>query len=109
MSNIQVVESVETSKAFLWSLLACVGGITRFLATEINATHKKFTPKSFFTMLIANAFISGFTGLMGALVISRLTSDQTLHLVSAGVFGYLGPQGMELVVKYLQNRIPIQK
>jgi len=101
MSNrIEIVQAVE------WIALACTGGMVRYVSKRLESK-EKFAPLRDLLFILANGLISGFSGLMGALVVSTVTEDHVYHLVAAGVFGYYGTQGIERASVYLMNRFKV--
>lgn len=94
----------------LWSLMAGLGGVVRFVARTLqNSGQLEFTRQAiliYALKLFGNAVISGFCGLMGALAVSTLTADTTWHLVAAGVFGYLGIEGLEFLSQTVKRKFP---
>lgn len=84
-----VAEAPLYVKLFSWGVLAGMGGAVKFISVSLRSKDK-MTPQRFLLLLAANVFISGFSGLMGALVFSTLSPDRTWQLVAAGVGGYMG-------------------
>jgi hypothetical protein len=97
--------SVETNETETWALLAAAGGVARFLSTRIAPEAEPITKAKFAFLMIANILVSGFSGLMGALVASAMTEDATWHFVSAGVFGFLGAKGIEILSDKLNSKL----
>lgn len=92
------------AKIISWGFLASAGGAVKFIA----ATLKKGTFMSgrrFLFLLGANVLISGFSGLMGALVFSTFTADHTWQLIAAGVGGYLGTTLLDVIALTLTKKI----
>ncbi len=97
----------ETSgylQMFLFGLLASMGGATKFITVALKSK-EPMSMRRFFTLLAANVLVSGFSGLIGALWFSTLTPDRTLQLVAAGVFGYAGPQVLDILVLTMQRKV----
>lgn len=82
----------------IWVVLAMIGGIARYLDTYIKVGT---APKP--GILGANALVSGFSGYMVAQVALQVAPDWAL--VSAGVGGYLGTQGMDWLSEILKARL----
>jgi hypothetical protein len=76
-------------KLLSWGVLAGMGGAVKFISASLK-NRDALSPRRFLMLLAANVFISGFSGLMGALVFSTLSPDRTWQLVAAGVGGYMG-------------------
>jgi len=83
-------------KPYNWILLAGMGGAARFLSKHLQSK-KPIRPFSFIVALLANCFISGFTGPITALYVSTKTDDHTWTLIAAGVGGYLGIEVLNLI------------
>lgn len=83
-------------KPYNWILLAGMGGVVRFLSKHLQ-NKKPIKPLSFIVALLANCFISGFTGPIAALYVSTKTDDSTWTLIAAGIGGYLGIEVLNLI------------
>lgn len=97
---------LEVLRILEWLVLAGVGGAVRFVGERMKTSDPKFGSKDLL-LLIGNAFISGFSGLLGALLISTLTEDQVYHLIASGVFGYFGTAGIERIGNYVMNKFKV--
>lgn len=86
-----------------FGVLAGMGGATKFISTSLKST-EKMSNRRFLVLLIANVFISGFSGLMGALMFSTVSPDITLQSVAAGIFGYIGAQGLDIIALTMQKK-----
>lgn len=97
---------LEVTKVLEWAAIAGIGGVVRFVAermkSDVSLSRTKYA-----VLVVSNGFVSGFSGLMGALLISTLTHDHVLHLFAAGMFGYYGTQGVERLAKYMLSRFKI--
>jgi len=87
-----------------FGVLAGMGGATKFVSVALKS-REPMSMRRFGTLLAANVLVSGFSGLIGALWFSTLTPDRTLQLVAAGVFGYAGPQMLDLLVLTMQRKV----
>jgi len=94
------IHKMEIPPQFGWALLGIVGGIARVFGTWLNQDPK---PNNgiFFMSVIFNVFISGFTGYLGATLGDLVTQNEQWHIIFAGVFGYMGVNGLE----YLSNLV----
>ncbi len=91
------------AQVFYWTLLASVGGAAKYFVSSLKTPVRDM--RHFITLLLINVFISGFSGLMGALVVSTITTDVQWHLIASGIFGYLGTQGLDIIMLLLQKKI----
>jgi len=81
-----------------WVILAVMGGIARYLDSYLKSGD---APK--FGMLLAHAMISGFSGYMVAQVMLKFQPDWVL--IAAGIGGYLGTQGLDIITELLKKRL----
>ena len=95
----------EIDDVLIWALLASMGGVARFLSMLLNSDSPPISVRRISFMLGANVFVSGFSGLMGALMMSIVTPDANWHFVSAGVFGFLGAKGLEIIADKISKKI----
>jgi len=91
-------------KLATWGLLAGMGGAVKFISVTLK-NKDRMSPQRFLLLLSANVFISGFSGLMGALVFSTLSPDRTWQLVAAGVGGYLGTQLLDVLALAMSRKM----
>ena len=96
--------AADLAKYVLWALLAGAGGAVKFVSAALrnNAT---MSAKRFLALLTANVFISGFAGLIGALVFSLISPEPALQAIAAGIFGYLGTQGLDIIALTMSKKI----
>lgn len=80
----------------LWSLIAIVGGMARTLSAYIDGGQFRLS------ILIANGFVSGFSGYMFAETMQLVSADYAY--VAAGVGGYYGTQALDWIVDIVRNR-----
>lgn len=97
---------LDAIKIIEWLLFAGFGGAVRFVGERMKQQDPRFKGKDVVLML-GNAFISGFSGVLGALVISRVTEDYVYHLAAAGMFGYFGTAGIERLSNYVFNKFKV--
>ncbi len=91
-------------KVIWWGSLAGVGGAVKFISAALKDPSIMSSPR-FFILLGANVFISGFSGLMGALLFATISPDHNLQLIAAGIFGYLGTQGLDIVALTMSKKV----
>src|SRR4051794_30635398 len=92
------------AKVFAWAFLAGSGGAVKFVSASLKSK-TSMSPRRFLLLLGANVFISGFSGLMGALLFSTFSTDHVWQLIASGIFGYLGTQGLDVVALAMNKRI----
>ncbi|MGE0536632.1 MAG: phage holin family protein [Pirellulales bacterium] len=97
-------EPTIIEKFILWGMLAGFGGAVKFVAGVLRSPDI-ISRRRFACMLGANMAISGFAGLMGALVMSTLTPDNTWQFIAAGIVGYLGTQGLDMIALGVQRKL----
>lgn len=96
-------ERVHAATVLILSFVAALGGMVRYIALVMDA-ESPAAPRAFLLRMIGTAVVSGFTGLMMALVVSQLTQDLTWQYVAAGVSGYTGPKTLDMLFAYLRAR-----
>ena len=97
-------DAPQIMQLLAWGLLASMGGAVKFISLALR-NKDQLGIRRFLVLLSANVFVSGFSGLMGALALSKFTGDHTVHLVGAGVFGYGGPQILDILVLSMQRKV----
>ncbi len=88
-----------------WAILAGSGGLAKFLSTRLDPNAPILTRGRFIFMAIANICVSGFSGILGALMMSGVAPDTILVPAAAGVFGFAGIRGLEVMLDKLSNKI----
>lgn len=88
-----------------WGFVASIGGVARFLAGRLEKEAEKLSKGAFCFQLFANVCVSGFSGLMGAMVMSMVTTIEMWHFSAAGIFGFLGVKGLEMLADKINQRI----
>lgn len=94
----------QLTNFIIWGILAGAGGLARFLTSRMEEAALPIAKGRFFFLLAANVLVSGFSGLMGALLMSVVTPEQTWHFVSAGVFGFGGAKALEMLSDKLSQK-----
>ncbi len=97
----------DSITGFLWTALGAVGGVVKVILDLLDRQQLP-TPWGIFWLLMANAFVSGFSGFMGAVVMSGITANDNYHVVAAGVAGYMGVRALELLSSWYKERVAIQ-
>lgn len=93
---------IETHPDIIWALLGGVGGGVKVFFQWTKKFPENF--KNGAAILILNVFISGFSGYMGALFSSLASVDDKVHVVFAGIFGYLGVTGLDWIAEKLKKQ-----
>lgn len=91
-------------KLLSWGVLAGAGGAVKFVSASLKSKDA-MGPRRFLVLLTANVFISGFSGLIMALVFSTLSPDHTWQLVAAGVGGYAGTQILDVLALTMSRKM----
>lgn len=99
---------MEIKKEFtdlaIWATIAGMGGAARFLTQRLAADALPLTMGRTIFQLSANCFISGFSGFMGALLMSAFSPEPKWVWAAAGIFGYLGPAGMDILADKISKK-----
>ena len=88
---------------FVYGGIAVCGGIARYLNHII--TGERFS----FGILLASAFVAGFSGYMFATLGQSMNFSQPLLFVSAGVGGFFGEQTMKYILEVMTRRTDLVK
>lgn len=99
-----MIDRDEMEQFIGWALLAAFGGAVKYISAVLR-TNTLVSNRRFVMLLIANVFISSFCGLMGGLLLTTLTDNITWQYLSCGIFGYLGTQGLDIIVLILKKKI----
>lgn len=89
----------------VWATLAGAGGLARFLTIRLDPDAQPMAVGNFFFQMLANIFVSGFAGMMGALVMAQITPEGSLQYAAAGVFGFMGVKGLDILSEKMTNKI----
>jgi hypothetical protein len=87
-----------------WTFLGALGGGTKVFV-QLLSMNKLPSKTHILWLLMANAFVSGFSGFMGAVIISQITPKDDLHIISAGISGYLGVAALDLFSEWFKKKI----
>ena len=92
---------IEVTPDVVWALLGGIGGGVKVFFQWT----KKFPNniKEGAGTLFLNVFISGFSGYMGAVFSSLASVDDKIHVIFAGIFGYLGVTGLDWIAEKLKQ------
>lgn len=95
------MHKLEIYPDYAWALLGGIGGSVKVFFQWT----KKFPEnmKNGIAVLFLNVFISGFSGYMGALFSSLASVDDKIHVIFAGIFGYLGVTGLDWIAEKLKK------
>lgn len=83
----------------VYTLLASAGGVARYLSEYLK--HNKFS----WTILIANVFISSFSGYMFAKFSTVLGIQSDVSYIFAGLGGFLGTRALEFMSDYVTSKM----
>jgi hypothetical protein len=89
---------------FGWLMLAGLGGAVKYTSTVIRGA-ERISHRRFLGLLCANIFISSFCGLIGTLLVSTISRSWEWHGIAAGTFGYLGTQGLDVIILTLRKKV----
>ncbi len=92
------------AKVAIWGSLAGAGGAAKFISSVLRNS-QSISQRRFCVLLLANMFVSSFAGLMGGLIATTMTHDATWPYIASGLFGYLGTQGMDILLLALKKKI----
>ena len=82
----------------LYAIVATIGGIARYLNAYATGTPFKGG------ILIAAAFVAGFSGYMFALLGVSLQMPESVTFIMAGVGGFMGEQTLKLIFEYVSPK-----
>jgi hypothetical protein len=105
---IEHLPEAAQSNVLCAALLASFGGAVKYISGVIRSA-ERISNRRFLFLLAANIFISSFCGLMGGLLVNALTNDTQWAYIGSGLIGYLGTQGMDIVLLSLQKKIGLGK
>lgn len=82
----------------IYGALAVAGGIARYLSSYASGQHFSFG------ILIASAFVSGFSGYMFALFGMTMGMPQPILFMMAGTGGFFGDQTMKFLMEWINQK-----
>lgn len=94
----------DTMTAWVWAALGAFGGVVRVLVQLLNMP--QLPPRNkILWLLFANSLVSGFSGFMGAIFMTQFTQNDDLHVVSAGISGYLGVAALDILTDWFRKKV----
>lgn len=84
-------------------LLGAIGGVVKVLVSLLSMETLP-TKARIAWLMLANAFVSGFAGYLGAILIGTVTPDDRIHVVTAGICGYLGVTALDLISEWWKKK-----
>ena len=87
--------------SFIYGVVAIAGGCARYLTGYVEGKRFKFS------IFVASAFISGFSGYMFALLGQSMNMPQPMLFMMAGVGGFFGEQTMKFILEWVTARMKI--
>lgn len=84
---------------FVWGVVAVCGGVARYLNSYTTGAPFKLS------ILLASAFVSGFSGYMFALLGTTMSLPEPMLFVMAGTGGFFGEQTMKLLIEYFTEKV----
>jgi len=101
-----VVDFYESRSHYLGIvLLAAAGGIMSYLGKWRSGEIKKFS----FLALVVDTLISGFAGVLAALLAMSLNFNIELVFFCSGIAGHLGARGIFLMQIWLTRKMKVDK
>jgi len=97
------MHNFESIAALVWVALGSAGGAAKVF-TQLLAMEKLPTKATIFWLLAANMFVSGFAGLLGAILATNFTADDNIHVAVAGITGYMGVAALDFFSLWLKNK-----
>ncbi|AHG19438.1 holin [Chania multitudinisentens RB-25] len=84
---------------FVIGAFATWGGIVRFLLQEKRTMNKGKTVKSAISQII----VSGFTGVLGGLIVFEYGGSNYMVFIASGIFGSMGDVGLLYIQSYFKK------
>lgn len=100
-----MIDKREIINFATWGIFAGFAGIAKFLSSRMDENAPELSRARFKFLVIANIFVSAFSGIMGALIASSISDSHTFIDACAGVFGFLGARGIEILGDKLSQKI----
>ena len=89
-----------------WAALGAFGGVVRVIVTLLKEKQVP-PPLKIFWLVVANGLVSGFSGFLGAITMSLITPNDNLHVIAAGIFGWLGVSGLDYLSDVVRKKIKV--
>jgi hypothetical protein len=90
----------------LWAILGATGGAVKVFVQLLGMKDLP-TKTKIFWLLFANAFVSGFSGFIGAVFSSQMTTNDNYHVIAAGVAGYMGVAALDLFSEWFNRKVVV--
>ena len=91
-------------KVIGWGVLAGMGGAVKYVSIVLKST-ERIVIRRFLALSIGNTFVSSFCGIIGGLFVSAMDWSRTWQFAAAGIIGYLGPQGLDIIILSVKKKI----
>lgn len=101
------MHEIDTATKAIWVVLGGVGGAAKVFV-QLLGTQPLPKWQTVFWLMSANVFVSGFAGFLGAIFATQFTMDGNLHVVAAGVSGYMGVAALDMFSLWLKRKV-VQK
>lgn len=95
----------NTFTAALWTGLGAFGGVVKVLVQLLREDAPLRTKKNIMWLLLANSLVSGFSGFLGAVIMTQFTSNDNLHVIAAGIAGYMGVAALDIFSDWFRKKI----
>lgn len=97
------MHETETITSAIWVALGAIGGAAK-VTVKLIGLQKLPSNSAIFWMFIANMFVSGFAGYMGAVIATLVTTNDDMHVIAAGISGYMGVAALDLFSDWYEKR-----
>lgn len=98
------MHEIDTATKAAWAVLGGTGGAAKVLVQLLGTSPlPKWQTVSW--LMFANIFVSGFAGFLGAIIATQFTVNENLHVVAAGVSGYMGVAALDLFSLWLKRKV----
>lgn len=103
--NTKMTNKIEYANLAIWSVLAAMGGITRFLTSRLSADAVPLSRQQLLFQLAANGAISWFAGIMAGMLFTAMGLDAHFAYGAAGVFGFMGAEGLKTLAEKYTTKV----
>lgn len=97
------MHEIETLTSAMWAGLGAIGGAAK-VTVKLLGLKTLPTNMQIFWMFLANMFVSGFAGYMGAVIATTLTTNDDMHVIAAGISGYMGVAALDMFSDWYEKR-----
>lgn len=94
----------DSFTGLVWTLLGAVGGFSKVLV-QLLGMEKLPGWRAILWLLMANSFVSGFAGFLGAIVMQQFTQSDSMHVVAAGISGYMGVAALDIFSGWFKSKV----